>query len=41
VPEQHAKVLVSTFMDRLTMEEQEALSEYLEIMRKKTPFWGA
>jgi translation initiation factor 5B len=41
VPEQHARVLVSTFMDRLTMEEQEALSEYLEIMRKKTPFWGA
>jgi translation initiation factor 5B len=41
VPEQHAKVLVSTFMDRLTMEDQEALSEYLEIMRKKTPFWGA
>jgi len=41
VPEQHAKVLVSTFMDRLTMEEQEALSEYLEIKRKKTPFWGA
>jgi len=41
VPEQHAKVLVSTFTDRLTMEEQEALSEYLEIMRKKTPFWGA
>ncbi|PIU58901.1 translation initiation factor IF-2 [Candidatus Bathyarchaeota archaeon CG07_land_8_20_14_0_80_47_9] len=41
VPEQHAKVLVSTFMDRLTMEDQEALSEYLEIMRKKIPFWGA
>jgi len=41
VPEQHARVLVSTFMDRLTMEEQDALSEYLEIMRKKTPFWGA
>lgn len=41
VPEQHARALVSTFMDRLTMEEQEALSEYLEIMRKKTPFWGA
>jgi translation initiation factor 5B len=41
VPEQHAKALVSTFMDRLTMEEQEALGEYLEIMRKRTPFWGA
>jgi len=41
VPEPDAKVLLSTFMDRLTMEEQEALNEYIELMRKKTPFWGA
>jgi len=41
VPERHAKVLLTTFMDRLTMEEQEALNEYVNIMRKKTPFWAA
>jgi translation initiation factor 5B len=41
VPEPHAKVLLTTFMDRLTAEEQEALNEYANIMRKKTPFWAA
>ncbi len=41
VPERHAKVLLTTFMDRLTMEEQEALNEYVNIMRKKMPFWAA
>ncbi len=41
VPEPHAKVLLKTFMDKLTMEEQEALSEYINIMRKKAPFWAA
>jgi translation initiation factor 5B len=41
IPEPHAKLLAATFTDRLTIEEQEALSEYIEIMRKKTPFWAA
>jgi translation initiation factor 5B len=41
VPEPHAKVLLTTFMDRLTSEEQEALNEYVGLMRKKTPFWAA
>ncbi len=41
VSEQHAKMLLASFMDRLTSEEQEALSEYVELMRKKTPFWAA
>jgi translation initiation factor 5B len=41
VPEPHAKALLTTFMDRLTTEEQEALNEYTNIMRKKTPFWAA
>jgi translation initiation factor 5B len=41
VPETHAKVLLTTFMDKLTAEEQEALNEYVSIMRKKTPFWTA
>jgi len=41
VPESHAKALLTAFMDRLTAEEQEALNEYVNIMRKKTPFWAA
>ncbi|MCW3993453.1 MAG: translation initiation factor IF-2, partial [Candidatus Bathyarchaeota archaeon] len=41
VPERHAKVLLTTFMDRLTMEQQEALNEYVNLMRKKIPFWAA
>jgi translation initiation factor 5B len=41
VPEPHAKALLTTFMDRLTTEEQEALNEYTNLKRKKTPFWAA
>ncbi len=41
IPEPHAKVLLSTFMDRLTADEQETLNEYAELMRKKVPFWAA
>jgi len=41
VPEPHAKALQTTFMDKLTAEEQEALNEYVNIMKKKTPFWAA
>jgi hypothetical protein len=41
VPEVDAKILQTKFMDRLTAEEQEALTEYVNIMRKKVPFWGA
>ena len=41
MPELHAKALLTAFMDRLTAEEQEALNEYANIMRKKTPFWAA
>ncbi|MEM2994463.1 MAG: translation initiation factor IF-2 [Candidatus Bathyarchaeia archaeon] len=41
VPEQHTKALQTTFMDKLTAEEQETLNEYISIMRKKTPFWAA
>jgi translation initiation factor 5B len=41
VPEPHAKLLLTTFLDRLTAEEQKALNEYAELMRKKMPFWGA
>jgi translation initiation factor 5B len=41
VPEPHAKLLLTEFVDMLTVEEQEALSEYVNLMRKKTPFWAA
>ena len=39
VPEPHAKALLKNFMDKLTPEEQETLNEYVNLMRKKTPFW--
>jgi translation initiation factor 5B len=41
VPEADAKALLSAFMDKLSVEEQEALNEYAGIMRKKIPFWAA
>ncbi len=41
VPEEHVKILSSTFMQRLTTDEQETLNEYVNLMRKKVPFWGA
>lgn len=40
VPESDAKALLTTYMDRLTADEQEVLKEYAEAMRKKIPFWG-
>jgi len=41
VPEPDAKALQANFMDRLTAEEQEALKEFVNVMRKKISFWGA
>jgi translation initiation factor 5B len=41
VPEHHAKALLTMFMDELTIEEQEALDEYVKLMRDKMPFWAA
>jgi len=40
VPEADAKALLTKFMDKLTAEEQEALNEYVTLMRKKTSFWA-
>lgn len=40
VPEAHAKALLEKFYDKLTLEEQETLKEYIELKRKKTAFWG-
>ena len=41
VPEPDARALLSAHLDKLSVEEQEVLREYTEMMRKKTPFWGA
>jgi translation initiation factor 5B len=41
VPEADAKALLTKFMDKLTAEEQEALNEYVTVMRRKTSFWAA
>lgn len=41
IPELHAKLLQTKFKDQLTQEEQEVLKEYVELMRKKIPFWAA
>ncbi len=41
VPEKQVKTLMTKFAERLTEEEQQALNEYVEVMRKKVPFWGA
>jgi len=41
VPEADAKILLSTYLDKLSGKEQDILREYVEAMRKKTPFWGA
>ena len=40
VPEHDAKALLTTHLDDLTAEEQEALREYVALMRKKIPFWA-
>jgi translation initiation factor 5B len=41
VPEAHAKVLLAKFQDRLTPEEVGVLNEFIEIMRRESPFWAA
>jgi translation initiation factor 5B len=41
VSEHDAKALLTSHLDKLTVEEQEVLKEYAEQMRKKIPFWAA
>jgi translation initiation factor 5B len=41
VPEPHAKLLRTKFLEKLTIDEQEALEEYVKLMQKKIPFWSA
>ena len=40
VPEKDAKALLTTHLDDLTSEEQDVLKEYVNMMRKKIPFWA-
>jgi len=41
VPEEHAKTLLTKFQDRLSPEELGVLNEFVETMRRKSPFWAA
>ncbi len=41
VPESDVRILMSTYLEKLAEDEQEVLREYVGIMRKKVPFWGA
>jgi translation initiation factor 5B len=41
VPEHDAKALLSTYLDKLSGDEEEVLREFVAAMGKKTPFWGA
>jgi len=41
VPEAHAKALLMKFQDRLSPDELEALNEFVNMMRRKSPFWAA
>lgn len=40
VPENDAKILLTAHLDDLTSEEQDVLKEYINMMRKKIPFWA-
>lgn len=41
IPEVHAKLLRTKFLENLSVDEQEVLDEYVKLMQKKIPFWGA
>jgi translation initiation factor 5B len=41
VPEADAKILLSTYLEKLSPGDQELMREYVDVMRKKVPFWGA
>jgi translation initiation factor 5B len=40
VPEKDAQALLTSHLDDLTSEEQEVLKDYVNLMRKKIPFWA-
>jgi translation initiation factor 5B len=41
VPEEHAKTLLTKFQERLSPQDLEVLNEFVEMMRRKSPFWAA
>jgi len=41
VPEVHAKILLTKFQDQLAADELTTLNEFVEMMRRKSPFWAA
>jgi len=41
VPEPQAKALLTKFQDHLSPEELTALNEFVDIMRRRSPFWAA
>jgi translation initiation factor 5B len=40
IPEKDAQALLTNHVDDLTSEEQDILKEYINLMRKKVPFWA-
>jgi translation initiation factor 5B len=40
IPEKDAQTLLTTHLDDLTSEEQDVLKQYVNMMRKKIPFWA-
>ena len=41
VPEEHAKKLLTKFQDRLSPEGLDVLNEFVDVVRRKSPFWAA
>jgi translation initiation factor 5B len=40
IPEKHARIVEKELMQKLSEDEREAFERFLEIKRKKEPFWG-
>jgi translation initiation factor 5B len=40
IPEKHARIVEQELRPRLSQDELETLEKFLEIKRKKDPFWG-
>lgn len=40
VPEKHARIVEMELMPKLSLDEREVFEKFLEIKRKKEPFWG-
>lgn len=40
VPESHVRQLIGKFLEEITAEQKEILREYVQLMRKKSAWWG-